>query len=43
VTEDEGAARVAALRAAKRLEDFGLVEYRNQLRGDRLADIALTS
>jgi DNA-binding PadR family transcriptional regulator len=42
VTEDDRAARVAALRAAKRLQDLGLVQYRNQLRGERLAYIALT-
>jgi hypothetical protein len=42
VREDERSARVAAVRAAKRLEDLGLVEYRNQLRGQRLVYIALT-
>ena len=42
VTENNRSARVAALRAAKRLDDLGLVEYRNQRRGERLAYIALT-
>ena len=42
MTENNRSARVAALRAAKRLEDLGLVEYRNQRRGERLAYIALT-
>jgi hypothetical protein len=42
VHEESRSARVAALRAAKRLEDLGLAEYRNQIRGERLAYIALT-
>jgi DNA-binding transcriptional ArsR family regulator len=43
VTETARPARVAALRAAKRLEDLGLVDYRQQLRGERRAYIALTN
>src|SRR4051812_15212851 len=42
VTENSRSAQVAALRAAKRLNDLGLVEYRKQPRGDRYAYIALT-
>ena len=43
VHENTRSARVAALRAAKRLHDLGLMDYRKQLRGERLAYVALTN